>query len=413
MSSTSTDACKVWCASSLLLCTLVGLAIAVTSGQQAKLSCDVNQEPSGWGCQAIESIFEDEHAAFSLVQMKARQPTTKQSKPESEAGNEKSEIVITDQDADSSSLALKMKALQSDTTISSFAGLSRIATRHPAIAEGVIAVAVLGIVLLVCTPLRKRQPGQTNAEGELLDPAIVEFVATLQPVDLSLHGFCCGPRPEKSFDQPERHDDSTAESSTELTSPSLPSLCPELRLSCGAAWFAVVFKRLLTDASSFDIIGPSGSTILYAAMKDIETKQVLKLAMTPDGRYPVATVTSPEIGAGARTTKGSLTIAGPGNRPYGCLCPSSTGEFVLTCGDTQVASLTADASNGRLMLCASGNRAPVASAQVRTQSTVLAGEEYVEIRASPGNDGVLALSCMLAAIIFWDVNPGASKHRVA
>jgi len=183
-----------------------------------------------------------------------------------------------------------------------------------------------------------------------------------------------------------------------------PAICKELVLPHCEAWFAVSFGHLDTvQSGEFDLYGLSGKPLLRANVAaNANATGRVSISMKPPKSPTLGSVTC-QVGADGRK---QMSIAGKKDVIYGELInqggPGSM-DFVLIHQGTQVVRLMFDPSSGQLMLVAAsaGTQLACASKCVSTEyDDIFHNQDHLEVRVNPGVDAVLALLCVMGAVVF-------------
>jgi len=175
-----------------------------------------------------------------------------------------------------------------------------------------------------------------------------------------------------------------------------PPLCPMLVLPHCESFFAVPIDQLVAGATTVEILGLSGNALLRSTVKDSEEGRVIEVSMSPPRSPPLASISAPTTcgpRAGLRQLKGSR------GKHYGWLCPIANG-YGLRCDEDDVMTVIASSSSGQLQLYAGSSGDLLAQASRSGDGEGIFAPEDLEVRVTPGMDAVLAILCVVSAVLF-------------
>lgn len=182
------------------------------------------------------------------------------------------------------------------------------------------------------------------------------------------------------------------ESLSQRSEPSRPAvLCPSLIMPHCETWLAVSVEKLLEGEGVTHVFGISGTPLLQVAMRRAQGSHFMDFAMAP--------ARSPTLGTlVAGPCAEALELRGPDGQRLGELRCCGSGVHVLTIGDREALTLVQDVQS-RMLLYAPGSTRPAAEASRERRPDLLAGAELLTVRVEPGEDAVLALACVVAALL--------------
>lgn len=175
-----------------------------------------------------------------------------------------------------------------------------------------------------------------------------------------------------------------------------PPLCPMLVLPHCESFFAVPIDQLVAGMSTVEILGLSGNALLRSTVKDTDEGRIIEVSMSPPRSPPLASICAPSD-YGPRA--GMLELKGSRGKHYGWLRPTSNGH-VLRCGEDDVMTVITNASSGQCQLYAGSNGDMLAQASRSGDGEGIFAAEDLEVRVTPGMDAVLALLCVVSAVLF-------------
>jgi len=192
----------------------------------------------------------------------------------------------------------------------------------------------------------------------------------------------------------------TLQSTSHGISTSLPPLCPALLMPHCETWLGVGFDQLMDTEGTFGVLGVSGTPLLYVSVGNggPDGGKTVCVSLTPSRIPLLATISSPPVDS--RGGAAPAEIRGGSGQPYGELRCSSLGKYSLICAGVPVIYLSFDSTSGKLLLHSAVDSALVAHASRCTESDYFGRGEHLEVRASPGVDGVLVLCCVLSVVLF-------------
>jgi hypothetical protein len=161
------------------------------------------------------------------------------------------------------------------------------------------------------------------------------------------------------------------------------------------SFFAVPIDKLVDGLETVEILGLSGNALLRATVKAAGVGRVLEVSMSPPRSPPLATISSPSS-SGERS--GMMELQGSRGKPYGWLRSTPAG-YVLRCGEDDAMTVVTDANTSQYQLFA-GNGDMLAQAARSCDAEAIFSPEDLEVRVTPGMDAVLALLCVVSAVIF-------------
>jgi len=182
-----------------------------------------------------------------------------------------------------------------------------------------------------------------------------------------------------------------------------PPICKELILPHSEAWFAVSFGHLDTvHSGEFDLYGLSGKPLLRANVaSNANATGRVSISMKPAKSPELASVTCTMSADGRK----QMSIASKKNLFYGELVNRGgpgVMNFVLIYQGAQVLSLIFDDASCHFRLLApDGTQLACASKRVSTEvDDIFCNEDHLEVRVNIGADAVLALVCIMGAVVF-------------
>lgn len=183
-------------------------------------------------------------------------------------------------------------------------------------------------------------------------------------------------------------------------------LCNELVMPHCAAWFAFSLKQLETSESTeLDVYGLSGKPLLEARVEtSVDGHGRIEITARPSRRPTWGSLmcTAP---FGADGTK-KMQLFDKKGQKYGEIVNIGGAAYksiVINQQGSQVALLGLDDSTGELLLveASSGNELARASKSVSSEhASMFHNEPHLEVHVYAGTDPVLALLCLLGAILF-------------
>lgn len=183
-------------------------------------------------------------------------------------------------------------------------------------------------------------------------------------------------------------------------------LCNELVMPHCAAWFAFSLKQLETSESTeLDVYGLSGKPLLEARVEtSVDGHGRIDITARPSRRPTWGSLmcTAP---FGADGTK-KMQLFDKKGQKYGEIVNIGGAAYksiVINQQGSQVALLGLDDSTGELLLveASSGNELARASKSVSSEhASMFHNEPHLEVHVYAGSDPVLALLCLLGAILF-------------
>jgi len=162
------------------------------------------------------------------------------------------------------------------------------------------------------------------------------------------------------------------------------------------SFFAVPIDQLVAGVSTVEILGLSGNALLRSTVKESSEGRVIEVSMSPPRSPPLASISTP-VDFGARA--GMMELRGSRGKHYGWLRPSSNG-YALRCGEDDVMTVVTNASTGQCQLYAGSNGDMLAQASRSGDAEAIFVPEDLEVRVTPGMDAVLALLCVVSAVLF-------------
>jgi len=175
-----------------------------------------------------------------------------------------------------------------------------------------------------------------------------------------------------------------------------PPLCPMLVLPHCESFFAVPIDQLVAGMSTVEILGLSGNALLRSTVKDTSEGRVIEVSMSPPRSPPLASISEP-LDYGPRA--GMKELKGSRGKHYGWLRPGNNG-YVLRCGEDDVMTVVTNAGSGQCQLYAGSNGDMLAQASRSGDGEGIFAAEDLEVRVTPGMDAVLALLCVVSAVLF-------------
>lgn len=175
-----------------------------------------------------------------------------------------------------------------------------------------------------------------------------------------------------------------------------PPLCPMLVLPHCESFFAVPIDQLVAGMETVEILGLSGNALLRSTVKDTAEGPIIEVSMSPPRSPPLASISSPAT-FGPRT--GMMELKGSRGKHYGWLRPAGSG-YALRCGEDDVMTVVTNAGSGQCHLYAGSNGDMLAQASRSGDAEAIFAPEDLEVRVTPGMDAVLALLCVVSAVLF-------------
>lgn len=175
-----------------------------------------------------------------------------------------------------------------------------------------------------------------------------------------------------------------------------PPLCPMLVLPHCESFFAVPIDQLVAGMSTVEILGLSGNALLRSTVKETSEGRVVEVSMSPPRSPPLANISAP-VDSGPRA--GMMELKGSRGKHYGWLRPTSTG-YTLRCGEDDIMTVVTNSSSGQCQLYAGSSGDMLAQASRSGDAEAIFAPEDLEVRVTPGMDAVLALLCVVSAVLF-------------
>eukprot|EP00927_Polykrikos_kofoidii_P030972 TRINITY_DN2663_c0_g1_i1.p1 TRINITY_DN2663_c0_g1~~TRINITY_DN2663_c0_g1_i1.p1 ORF type:complete len:733 (-),score=102.81 TRINITY_DN2663_c0_g1_i1:136-2193(-) len=176
------------------------------------------------------------------------------------------------------------------------------------------------------------------------------------------------------------------------------SMYRELVLPNCETWFAVPFEKLVTNAETFDILGPSGGPLLKAAVtrRDGEPSS-LQLFMPTRIALLGAVICTEGTSSGFR-----MELKGKNMAHFGEVVLMSDQVFMVNIANSESEGLRAyfDPESGQLCLTPRNSKHIIAASSRSKRADVLGGADIFEFTVDKGGDAVLALCCLLGIILF-------------
>lgn len=184
-------------------------------------------------------------------------------------------------------------------------------------------------------------------------------------------------------------------------------LCKELVLPHCEAWFAIAFKDLEQSSGSFDFFGLSGKALLRAQIQqDAGGGGSVSICMKPSKSPTLGKLTLQASGSGKPN---HMQVSGKSGH-YGEYRSTGPMQFSMICntpeGLKEVLKLNFDESTSQLILAAAAGGEQLACASRCVQSEFFTNVEHLEVRVNPGVDAVLALLCVIGAVVFGSNHGG-------
>lgn len=187
----------------------------------------------------------------------------------------------------------------------------------------------------------------------------------------------------------------------------LPSLCPGMVLPTGEARFAVDWGSL-HQRDEFELAGPSGRSLLRcrAQGRPLSTHELIITTCVTGGHV---------LGMAALSggPDGPYLIRGPTGEQYGSMVATDHGCFRLIFEKTgeEVLTMATDAVTGQLTLCRRDGSFFAAACRSGYNSSIPDAQDCLEVRVASGCDSILAMCCLLGALLFGRValTPGDTR----
>lgn len=159
------------------------------------------------------------------------------------------------------------------------------------------------------------------------------------------------------------------------------------------SFFAVPIDKLVAGVDTVEILGLSGNALLRSSVRDTSEGRVIEVSMSPPRSPPLASILAPDPSTGVMELRGNR------GKQYGVLRPISTG-YMLRCGTDDVMRVMTNSSSGQCQLFAGNSGDMMAQASRSSDAEGIFDPEDVEVRVTPGMDAVLAILCVVSAVLF-------------
>lgn len=177
-----------------------------------------------------------------------------------------------------------------------------------------------------------------------------------------------------------------------------PPICPGLVLPHCESWFAVDWASL-QGKNEFELVGLSGRPLLRTFSRGRPGgPQELRITMCPT-RSPILGLASQSGDPNA-----PYLVRGALGAPYGSIVTVDVNRFALIHEESgaEVLIMFLDGATGHMSLCTMDGMA-IAAAARSSSSDFFSGVDHLEVRVGSGSDAVLAMCCLLGAILFGRV----------
>mmetsp|Transcript_126929 Transcript_126929/g.237313 ORF Transcript_126929/g.237313 Transcript_126929/m.237313 type:complete len:479 (-) Transcript_126929:77-1513(-) len=181
---------------------------------------------------------------------------------------------------------------------------------------------------------------------------------------------------------------------------------PILTLPLCETWYAVSIESMMHKDGSFDISRIAGYPMLHGRLRRACEARWLEISSSglpgKDGQT-LAAVSMPLRYAGEAAPVGqgpTFKVSGHRGRHVGDLRPVKEGQYALTCAGADFMSVAVDSD--QLVVYAADNGKALAQASWFDDAEIFEGIGHLAICVNSGVDTVLAISCVLAMIVFGE-----------
>lgn len=177
-----------------------------------------------------------------------------------------------------------------------------------------------------------------------------------------------------------------------------PAICPSLVLPVEASFAVPSVQGVTTGA--FDILGLAGERLLCALIRYVPENRARTLEIAvPSAAGSCAVATCRPSSEATEFRRGSLELRDVEDRLFGRLECTGEGRYTVVQGTATLMVVSVDQARSHISMRLPSGHA-LASATRCAAGSLFYKFDHYEVWVNPGQDAILALTCLLAILVF-------------